>query len=258
MHKLLFLEYKFRDFTDAELAAPAATGVMAAYEKLNGERVEQIRRLNLQFGVSFMAVDKNICPLSDEAERFCLKKLEKIVKLTPDVVWFDYLMFPGKWNVQSRGRWDIDRKKEILTKAKFYLLKIPKNIKSGYFSMPYREGRFDNWEERLGQDTKGLGALFDYLSPMLYHRMMGESPVYISEFVKYLHEMGVKARIIPTIQLKDMPDDLLDELKLTEIGAAIDNAIRPPSSGVAVFSWDQTIEKGKIKSVSEYLVKVKS
>ena len=34
MKKLLFLEYKFRDFTDEELLMPQATGIISVFERL--------------------------------------------------------------------------------------------------------------------------------------------------------------------------------------------------------------------------------
>ena len=68
-----------------------------------------------------------------------------------------------------------------------------------------------------------------------------------------MNSLGIKAKILPAIQLKDMPDDLEDRLSVSEINIAIDQAVKPPSVGVAIFSWDQAIEKGKLKTVGNML-----
>lgn len=267
LKKILFLEYKFRDFTDPEILAPKPTGIIASFENLNEKRVKQIISLDLEFGISFVVFPRNeVCPLSSQALDFLNRKLKKIVALKPGVIWFDYLKFQGKWGIVRgdlseahreckfcRGK---DRQKEIIKLAHFALAKIPKNIETGYFAMPYKNGEYGGWEKILGQDHKSLGEIFEYVSPMLYHRMIGKPATYISEYVKYLSDLNIGAKIIPLIQLKDMPDELPDKLTLEEIGQEVDEAIKPPSAGVAVFSWDQTIEKGKLDEVSRILRKI--
>ncbi len=207
-----------------------------------------------------------VCPLSAQALSFLNRKLKKIVALKPDVIWFDYLKFQGKWGVvrgdlsetheECKYCLDKDRESEIVEIARDALAKIPKNIKVGYFAMPYKKGEYEGWEKILGQDHKNLGNIFDFVSPMLYHRMVGKPVSYISEYVKYLDGLDIKAEIIPIIQLKDMPDELPDKLTLKEIGQEVEEAMKSPSVGVAVFSWDQTIEKGKLYGVSRILRKI--
>jgi hypothetical protein len=50
-----------------------------------------------------------------------------------------------------------------------------------------------------------------------------------------------------------MPDNLTDKLTISEIGDAVSGAVKPLSAGVAIFSWNQEIEKGKVERVSEIL-----
>ncbi|MFZ5932929.1 MAG: hypothetical protein ACOYT7_02530 [Patescibacteria group bacterium] len=227
LKKTLFLEYKIRDFEDEELKMPQADSVMAAFEKLKG-----------------------------------------VIKLKPDVIWFDYLMFPGKWTVQKQGTWKqgihkdcqfcqgVDRGEKIYQFAKELLSQIHSSIKTGFFSMPFAKGEFGGWEQKLGQDVELLGNIFNSISPMLYHRMIDKPTSYIHEHVVYLSQFQLKAKILPIIQLKDMPDDVPDTLDLEEIEKAVDEAIKPSSEGVALFSWDQTIEKGKLEGVSQILRKI--
>lgn len=267
LKKILFLEYKFRDFSDDELKSPHADGVIASLGGLNKDRIKQIKDLGFAFGISFVVFrGGSVCPLSPQALSFLNRKLKKIITLKPNVIWFDYLKFQGKWGI-IRG--DLsethkpcrfcegkDRGFEIAEIAEKALNLIPKKIKTGYFAMPYKEGEYGGWEKILGQDHKRLGLIFDYISPMLYHRMIGKPVSYISEYVAYLANLGVKAQILPVIQLKDMPDTLPDKLTLDEISQAVREALKPPSIGVAVFSWDQTIEKGRLDRVSRILRKI--
>ena len=269
MHKILFLEYKFRDFTDEEIILPGPTAVMAAYEKLNPERIAQIKRLKLDLGVSFVVVPgRDSCPMNPETIDFALKQVKGAVSVHPDVIWFDYLKFPGKWKILDKtSDYEIhkeckfckgaDRAAEITKLAQKLLSEIPKNTKTGVFTMPLMMGTYDNWEKTLGENFFELGNLFDYVSPMLYHRMISKPVEYIHEHVEYLKNLKFSAEIIPIIQLKDMPDDLEDKLTIDEFKHACDASVMPPSSGLAIFSWDQAIEKNKLDSASEILRKLK-
>jgi len=105
----------------------------------------------------------------------------------------------------------------------------------------------------LGQNNVTLGNLVDVVSPMLYHRMIGMPVTYIGDYVRYYDSLHLRAKVLPIIQLKDMPDELEDRLSINEIDQAVQEALTPPSIGVAVFSWDQTIEKAKVESVSRIL-----
>lgn len=42
-----------------------------------------------------------------------------------------------------------------------------------------------------------------------------------------------------------MPDDLPDKLTMGEIGEVVGQAFTSPSAGVAFFTWDYAVEKGK-------------
>lgn len=264
MLKELFLEYKFRDFSDEELIAPAPTGVIASFEKLESKRAEQIRKLSFSFGISVTSLPgKDTCPASEDAKRFFLDKIRGALRFNPDVIWFDHLRFEGRWEKGGsnfsglhpdceycRGK---DRTEVILGLTKIGVREIQDKTKIGYFAVPFKDREFGEWNSLLGQNHKRLGNLFDYMSPMLYHRMIGKPAGYISEYVQYLDGLDIKAKILPIIQLKDMPDELLDTLSINEISEAVSEAARPPSAGVAVFSWDQTIEKGKLEGVSKIL-----
>ena len=261
----LFLEYKFRDFTDDELKYPKAFFVMASLEKLNEQRVQQIKRLGFKFGISLVSFPgANICPVSSEGKNYLLKNVGDALIWNPDVIWFDHLRFEGKWERLKnelvgthigcefcKGK---DRTLVIKDLAQNLREEIPSNIKIGYFAVPCTSRDFEGrLQTELGQNHSQLCNIFDYVSPMLYHRMINKPVSYIGEYIGYLASLKMKAKILPIVQLKDMPDDLDDKLTLTEIKEEVRQALTPPSIGVAVFSWDQTIGKDKIAGVAKIL-----
>jgi len=262
--KILFLEYKFRDFTDSELLLPKADGVIAALERLNRSRWSQIKRCFSWKGISFTSLPGgDVCPASDVAFDFLITKIKSACKYKPDIIWFDHLRFEGHWEDPSKenlgfhkecqyckGR---DRSQLILALANRALGAVTSQTKTGYFAVPFKMEDCSWIADVLGQDHKKLGEVFDSVSPMLYHRMIGKPVSYISEYSQYLFKLGIKAEIIPIVQLKDMPDYLEDKLTVNEIQKEVREAVKLPSAGVAFFSWDQAIEKNKIVPVSSFL-----
>jgi hypothetical protein len=73
---------------------------------------------------------------------------------------------------------------------------------------------------------------------------------YISEYVKWLSQK-TKKPVLPIIQVKDMPDDLPDELSWDEIREVFNQARKLPSKGVSFFTWGHALEKGKTDLVRE-------
>lgn len=265
--KILFLEYKFRDFTDSELLLPKADGVIAALERITRSRWSQIERCFSWKGISFTSLPGgDVCPASDDAFNFLRTKIKSACRYKPDIIWFDHLRFEGHWEDPSsenlgfhkecqycRGK---DRSQLILALANRALGTITNRTKTGYFAVPFKREDYGWVANVLGQDHKKLGSIFDYVSPMLYHRMIGKPVSYISEYIQYLFGLGIKAEIIPIVQLKDMPDDLEDKITISEIQEEVMQAVTPPSVGVAFFSWDQAIEKNKIGPVSSFLMSI--
>lgn len=80
---------------------------------------------------------------------------------------------------------------------------------------------------------------------------MIKKPVsYISEYVKYLHSL-TKRPILPIIQIKDVPDDMPDELSWEEVRRAYNEAKKKPSIGVSIFMWEHAVEKNKAGLIKE-------
>ncbi|MCH7951990.1 hypothetical protein IH980_04620 [Patescibacteria group bacterium] len=137
--------------------------------------------------------------------------------------------------------------------AAFARALVDEKIRLGYYAVPFKEKEHREWIGLLGQDHRVLSRVFDFVSPMLYHRMLGKPVRYIGEYVRYLNNFTIEARILPIIQVKDMPDDLPDELSLEDIEEVMQEALTPPSIGVALFTWDHVIEKGKVEGIKKIL-----
>lgn len=97
----------------------------------------------------------------------------------------------------------------------------------------------------IGQSHQFLGNVFDFISPMVYQRMIKKPIGYIHEFTQYLFDLTGK-HVVPAIAVKDMPDNLPDGIDAPVLRQEYNQATRLPSTGVCWFSWDGAIEKHKI------------
>jgi len=140
---------------------------------------------------------------------------------------------------------DKNRAKKMEDIAKFARRLVPKDVKIGYFAVPFIEDEVPDLVFSLGQDHRLLGKVFNISSPMLYHKMINKPVSYISEYVKYLYGLTNNS-VLPIIQIRDMPDDLADKLSEREILSAYQEAGKLPSSGVSFFVWEHVVEKNKI------------
>lgn len=256
MRKALFLEYKSGDFDSETLTSSGANEVVAAMENLNPARVKQLQDWGVNLTLSFSAFADNSCPLSSENTNRLESLISQAISLRPFGIVFDHLRFDGSWEKIQDGvilnlRPDCDfcrgksRVQEITKIAARARMLIPNQIKVGYFAVPLKREAFV-----LGQDHQALGNIFDYISPMLYHRMIHKPVNYISDFTSYLSVLTGK-QILPAIQTKDMPDDISDNIDSDELANEYREAIKPPSAGVLWFSYDGAVEKGKTDIISQ-------
>ena len=190
------------------------------------------------------------------------EKVTHLVSLSPDEIWIDHLRFHGRWETEVKQLVDshlpcqfcenIDRKKIVASYFTEVKKLVPDTIKLGFFAAPFTTQEFPDYPQILGLDYQKIKDSVDMISPMLYHRAINKPPIYISAYVQYLHDLGYQ-HIVPIIQVKDMPDNLPDEYSVEELEQAYQEAIKPPSAGVAIFTWDHALEKGKTETVVELL-----
>jgi len=90
----------------------------------------------------------------------------------------------------------------------------------------------------------------DVFSPMVYHRMCGESVDWIHSRVRqFVHDTGKP--VWPIIQACSVPDELTEQ----EFLAAIANAENEPSGGVILFAMNHILKEDRLESVRRAWVK---
>lgn len=261
MKKGLFLEHKFGDYDLEALRQSGANELIVWLEELTPKRWQKLRNLGIELEIALGAFDHDFCPLDPESKLKLGQKIKRALVFDPRIVWLDHFRFGGYWEGIKNGqipdlhlecRWcrGKDRAVKLAQIAKWLKSQIPKGVELGYFAVPFRAEEEPLLISSLGQDHRLLGGFFDVISPMLYHRMVKKPVDYISEYVDYLHRL-TKKPILPIIQVKDMPDDLPDEFDQKEMKLAFQSGARPPSEGVAWFSWNAAIEKGKTQIIEE-------
>lgn len=245
-----------------DLGQVGANHLIVAREFITTRRWELLGKMGVSLNVSVNAFDQGGCPLDPIAKDKLWKRIKDALKRLPGEIWLDHFRFDGRWEavkkvgkpeeyVYSANHTDCkwcegkDRFREIELLARWSRSLIPKNIKTGYFAVPFVINEHTKLASELGQDHKLLGKIFDLVSPMLYHRMIGKPVSYISDYVKYLSRL-IKIPILPIIQIKDMPDNLADKLSWQEVQNAYHEAEKKPSIGVSIFVWEHAIEKDKI------------
>src|SRR3989344_3527923 len=189
-------------------------------------------------------------------------KIDNVLKYKPDEIWFDHFRFDGRWEVRTQKLTEVhgeckfcggkSRAKVLENIANEVRKYVPKNVKIGYFAVPFKHDEYSDLVNILGQDHKLLAKHFDIISPMLYHRMIKKPVSYIHEYVEYLYNLTNRP-IMPIIQIKDMPDSVPDKLGKQEALLAAKEAVKPPSMGVSIFLWEHAVEKNKINLLCEML-----
>ena len=104
-------------------------------------------------------------------------------------------------------------------------------------AVPWRRQDYSGAVLRIaGQDHERLARRFDYLSPMAYAHMLRRPPRWIRSVVRTLAATS-QARILPSIQVQEAyrPGE---PLKAEEFAQDLREALRPPSAGVVLWSWD--------------------
>jgi len=261
MIKSLFIEFKFGDQAFSELGSSGANHLIVAQKPLNKERWQKLKNFGATLAISVSAFDYGGCPANSQSLRVLTQRVKKALGFSPKQIWLDHFRFDGHWEaiqgaripgVHKECEWcqGKDRAKILAGVAEKVVNLVGKRAGVGYFAVPFKSKKIPQLVFGLGQDHGILGRIFDFSSPMLYHRMIKKPVSYISEYVKWIFQKTRKP-VLPIIQVKDMPDDLPDRLFGEEIGQAFSEARKPPSLGVSFFSWDHAVEKGKTRLVKE-------
>lgn len=236
-----------------------ANYLMVAGNGITSENWKRLKNLGMTLTISVDVCQG--CPADPKILDESIKSVKAILKYQPDGIWLDHLRFDGRWEIESQSiksphepcEWCQGKsRQEVITNFARQIKENVEGVNLGYFALPFKEEERPDLVEILGQDHSRLASYFNFISPMLYHRMIGKPVSYISDFVRYLSQLTGKP-ILPIIQVNDMPDDLEDKMTEIDISKAFNRAIQAPSEGVAIFWWGNATEKGKTLIISKLL-----
>jgi len=122
------------------------------------------------------------------------------------------------------------------------------SVKINIHAVPWRRDDFGGAARSIaGQDLARLAPLVDLISPMTYHHMVRQTPAWVHAVVADMAGQVRGTPILPSIQVSEAYIEA--KLSPEEFGAALDEALRPPSQGVVLWSWNalaQSPEKMEI------------
>lgn len=114
--------------------------------------------------------------------------------------------------------------------------RLKPDIKVNIHTVPWRRDDFGGAGRAVaGQDLERLGPLVDLVSPMAYHHMVRRTPEWVHSVTLDAFER-TGGRVLPSIQVDKAYVD--DPYTADEFRRALDEALKPPSAGVVLWSWD--------------------
>lgn len=110
------------------------------------------------------------------------------------------------------------------------------SVKINLHAVPWRRDDFGGAVRSVaGQDLARLAPLVDLVSPMTYHHMVRRTPAWVHDVVADAADLAGGAPVLPSIQVDKAYVD--EDLPPAEFRAALEQALRPPSRGVVLWSW---------------------
>ncbi len=230
---------------------------------LDNEGWEKLQGLDTRLIISVNAIEKGeeACILDPQIQKRLLDRLDKALQFQPEGILIDRLRFGGDCtDIRDediskahqvcqfcQGKDRVDTLTEFGKQLSKY---VNGRSKLGIFAVAFKDDEAPKLGQVLGVNYSKLGKVFDLFSPMLYHQMLQKPVTYISDYTKWISEKTGKP-ILPIIQIKNMPDDLEDNITEEEIAAAFNEAIKYPSEGICFFWWAHALEKNKTSIIGK-------
>ncbi len=138
---------------------------------------------------------------------------------------------PGEWT-----EWKCRTVASVVRTLVAEARRIKPSIRINIHTVPWRKGDFGGAGRSIaGQDLVRLGPLTDFVSPMVYHHMVRQTPEWVHAVTQDAFDR-TRSRILPSIQVDKAYIE--DPYTLDEFKRALDEALKPPSAGVVFWSWD--------------------
>jgi len=147
----------------------------------------------------------------------------------------------AKWILENHAAawadWKCDKIVNAVTRLAKAAREVKPSVRINLHAVPWRRGDFGGAIRSVaGQDFARLAPLVDTISPMTYHHMVRQTPAWVHDVVADISAQTQGAAVLPSIQVSKAYVE--DELPPDEFRAALEQALRPPSKGVVLWSWD--------------------
>jgi hypothetical protein len=162
----------------------------------------------------------------------------------------------AKWitdnHLQQWINWKCSLITSMIADIKHEADKLKPGIKINVHAVPWRHNDFNNAIKMIaGQDFSQISNIADMLSPMTYAHMVKRDPVWIHAVVQDIASQ-TNCQIIPSIQVNKAY--LNDPLTVHEFEESVKEALKPPSSGVIFWSWEQLTANPEKKQILRSLL----
>jgi hypothetical protein len=125
-------------------------------------------------------------------------------------------------------------------------------VKVNIHAVPWRKDDFGGAVKAVaGQDMSRLAPFVDFVSPMCYHHMVRRPPAWVHDVVVDLAAQ-TSAAILASTQVAEAY--LEQTLSPDEFRASVEEALKPPSIGVVLWSWDALAKSPQKRDILKALV----
>jgi hypothetical protein len=162
----------------------------------------------------------------------------------------------AEWILENHGeewtRWRCELISSMAGDLAAAVREVKPDILVNIHLVPWAEEDFDGGRRRVaGQDLEALSKHADLLSPMTYAHMLKQKPQWIHQITEEMY-LSTGARVIPSVQVGKAYLDT--EFDLEEFRETITEALKAPSGGVILWSWERLIaEPGKVDLFGELM-----
>lgn len=165
----------------------------------------------------------------------------------------------AKWILETHPAEWTEWKCRVIARAVERLAKAAREVKPGVkvniHALPWRSGDFGGAVKSIaGQDMARLAPFADYISPMCYHHMVRQTPAWVHDVVASLSAQTGK----PVLASTQVSEAYVEKaLPPDEFRAALEEALKPPSIGVVLWSWDALSRSPEKKDILKSLAGLK-
>jgi hypothetical protein len=197
----------------------------------------------MRFPTTWEIIPANATPADIRNYCFCDRCMRSFQQTTTVVVPASLDTAPKRaaWILANHNaewvRWKTGLIASFVDEAARTVRAVDPAIKVSVHVVPWAESVFDNaivWN--AAQDPALLARSVDYLSPMVYHKLIGHPASYVRTLTA---ELAAKTnrQILPSIQTAEIVKE--GQVSAAEFKESLDHALAAPSAGTLIFHWGE-------------------